>query len=104
MKIDDALQKAVTLNTDKTDGNKVRTSESRTPVSGGQKTGESVTLSPLASQLQSIAAAGANENVYDAEKVSAIKSAISSGQFRVDSEKVADGLINTVKDLLTAPR
>ena len=103
MKIDDALKKAVTLNTDKVDSNKART-ESKTPVAGGQKSGESVTLSPLASQLQSIAAAGANENVYDAEKVNAIKSAISSGQFRVDSEKVADGLINTVKDLLSAPR
>lgn len=103
MKIDDALQKAVTLNTDKVDSNKTRT-EAKAPVAGGQKTGASVTLSPLASQLQSIAAAGATENVYDAEKVSAIKSAISSGQFRVDSEKVADGLINTVKDLLSAPR
>lgn len=103
MKIDDALKKAVTLNTDKVDSNKART-ESRAPVTGGQKSGESVTLSPLASQLQSIAAAGANENVYNADKVNAIKSAISSGQFRVDSEKVADGLINTVKDLLSAPR
>ncbi|MBL8505620.1 MAG: flagellar biosynthesis anti-sigma factor FlgM [Methylobacillus glycogenes] len=103
MKIDDALKKAVTLNTDKVDSNKTRT-ESRAPATGGQKSGESVTLSPLASQLQSIAAAGANENVYNADKVNAIKSAISSGQFRVDSEKVADGLINTVKDLLSAPR
>ncbi|MCB5189288.1 flagellar biosynthesis anti-sigma factor FlgM [Methylobacillus arboreus] len=100
MKIDDALQKAVALNNDKTENKPApRASEAKTPVAG-----ESVTLSPLASQLQSIEAAGANEQVYDAEKVSAIKSAISSGQFRVDSEKVADGLINTVRDLLTAPR
>lgn len=100
MKIDDALQKAVALSNDKTENRPApRTSETKAPVAG-----ESVTLSPLAAQLQSIEAAGANEQVYDADKVSAIKSAISSGQFRVDSEKVADGLINTVKDLLTAQR
>lgn len=100
MKINDALQQAVTLNNEKTENKPApRASESKASVAG-----ESVTLSPLAAQLQSIAAAGANEQVYDADKVNAIKSAISSGQFRVDSEKVADGLINTVKDLLSAPR
>jgi negative regulator of flagellin synthesis FlgM len=41
--------------------------------------------------------------VFDAAKVGEIKSAIASGQFRVDSEKVADGLLATVKDLLTNP-
>ena len=100
MKIDDALQKAVALTNDKTENRPApRASETKATVAG-----ESVTLSPCASQLQSIEAAGANEQVYDADKVNAIKSAISSGQFRVDSEKVADGLINTVKDLLTVQR
>ena len=44
------------------------------------------------------------EFAYDAEKVEAIKSAIANGQFKVDSEKVADGLINSVKDLLSTQK
>ncbi|MCB5187983.1 flagellar biosynthesis anti-sigma factor FlgM [Methylobacillus caricis] len=101
MKIDDALQKAVALNNEKAENkSSAKANETKSPAAAG----ESVTLSPLASQLQSLEAAVASDNVYDADKVSAIKSAISSGQFRVDSEKVADGLINTVKDLLTTPR
>ncbi|HOY69884.1 MAG TPA: flagellar biosynthesis anti-sigma factor FlgM [Methylotenera sp.] len=65
--------------------------------------GESVTLSPLSAQMKSIEAE-ATAGVFDADKVEAIKSAISSGQFKVDSEKVADGLIQTVKDLLTTKK
>lgn len=62
--------------------------------------GENVTLSPMSVQLQSIASEVSTSGVFDAEKVNAIKSAIESGQFKVNSEKVADGLIDTVKDLL----
>ena len=64
------------------------------------KTSENVTLSPMSAQLKSISSDVATSGVFDAEKVEAIKSAIASGQFKVDSEKVADGLIDTVKDLL----
>lgn len=64
------------------------------------KTSENVTLSPMSAQLKSISSEVAASGVFDAEKVEAIKSAIASGQFKVDSEKVADGLIDTVKDLL----
>lgn len=61
---------------------------------------ENVTLSPMSVQLQSITSEVSTSGVFDAEKVNAIKSAIESGQFKVNSEKVADGLIDTVKDLL----
>ena len=40
------------------------------------------------------------DNVYDADKVEAIKLAISNGEFQIDAGKIADGLINTVQDLL----
>ncbi len=46
------------------------------------------------------ASVGADEPVFDAGKVEQIKSAIASGQFQVDSSKVADGLLQSVKDLL----
>jgi negative regulator of flagellin synthesis FlgM len=38
--------------------------------------------------------------VFDTKKVERIKLAIADGQFNVNSEKVADGLLETVRDLL----
>ncbi|WP_338848429.1 flagellar biosynthesis anti-sigma factor FlgM [Massilia sp. W12] len=54
----------------------------------------------LSSQLQSLEGKIASSNVFDAKKVEKIKLAIADGQFQVNSEKVADGLLETVKDLL----
>lgn len=65
---------------------------------------ESVTLSTLSSQLQSLEAKVSSAEVFDTEKVDAIKSAIANGQFKVDSGKVADGLIASVKDLLNTQK
>jgi negative regulator of flagellin synthesis FlgM len=44
----------------------------------------------------------ASSAVFEAKKVEEIKLAISEGRFQVNSEKVADGLLETVKDLLSA--
>ncbi len=54
----------------------------------------------LSSQLQSLEGKIAGSSVFDAKKVEKIKLAIADGQFQVNSEKVADGLLETVKDLL----
>jgi negative regulator of flagellin synthesis FlgM len=59
---------------------------------------DSVKLSP---QLQSLEG---KSGVFDAKKVEKIKLAIADGQFQVNSEKVADGLLETVKDLLQSRR
>ena len=55
----------------------------------------------LSSQGQAMASAvGSSNAVFDSKKVERIKLAIADGQFNVNSEKVADGLLETVRDLL----
>ncbi len=54
----------------------------------------------LSSQLKSLAGQVAGSSVFDTKKVEEIKAAIAGGQFQVNAEKVADGLMDTVKDLI----
>jgi negative regulator of flagellin synthesis FlgM len=54
----------------------------------------------LSSQGQALAATGSSSQVFDSKKVERIKAAMADGQFTVNSEKVADGLLDTVRDLL----
>lgn len=43
---------------------------------------------------------GAGSAVFDSAKVAEIKAAIANGSFKVNAERIADGLIDTVKDLI----
>lgn len=108
MNINDSIKSKLSVAGDKTLIEKTTTKTAQTAkekasASGQITGGESVTLSSLSAQVKSFEAQ-ATAGVFDADKVEAIKSAISSGQFKVDSEKVADGLIQTVKDLLTTKK
>jgi negative regulator of flagellin synthesis FlgM len=101
MKINDSIKQTVDLTADKVgvkSGKKAEQTSTSAPAT------ESVTLSSLSSQLQSLEAKVSGTEVFDAEKVDAIKSAIASGQFKVDSGKVADGLIDSVKDFLNTKK
>lgn len=57
---------------------------------------DSVTLSATSVQLQSLE----GSEVFDTHKVEEIKAAIARGDFSVDTAKVADGLLQTVKELI----
>jgi negative regulator of flagellin synthesis FlgM len=54
----------------------------------------------LSGQLQNIEKNLSKGEVFDAERVAEIKQAISEGRFTVNADKVADGLLDTVRDLI----
>lgn len=54
-----------------------------------------VSLSPLSSDLR--ASQGSD---VDAAKVASIKAAIADGSLKMDTSKIADGILNTARDLL----
>jgi|SRR6185369_7040848 len=69
---------------------------------GAQAGGNAVNLSALSrtlSDLETKVGGG-----VDTQRVAAIKAAIANGDFKVDAGAVADGLVNSVKDMLTKQR
>ncbi|MCX7194068.1 MAG: flagellar biosynthesis anti-sigma factor FlgM [Proteobacteria bacterium] len=65
-----------------------------------QQSSTSVSLGSTATQLSKMEASMAGTPVVDANKVTQIKQAISDGRFQVNSSAVADGLIQSVRDLI----
>ena len=59
-----------------------------------------VSLSTLSGQLHDMQASLAQGAGFDAAKVESIKTAIRNGEFRVNPNKVADKLIDTVRELV----
>lgn len=57
---------------------------------------DNVRLSSQAKALSSTSTGG----VFDTKKVEDIKAAIAGGQFQVDAAKIADGLIDSVRDMI----
>nr|WP_212760863.1 flagellar biosynthesis anti-sigma factor FlgM [Telluria aromaticivorans] len=97
VKINDTIKGNPGLQPATTPANNTRTDKAATTAATPAAT-DSVRLS---SQGQAMAAAvGGNNQVFDTKKVERIKMAIADGQFQVNSEKVADGLLDTVRDLL----
>ncbi|MGL1833337.1 flagellar biosynthesis anti-sigma factor FlgM [Rhodocyclaceae bacterium SMB388] len=59
-----------------------------------------VELSALSASLSKADAAIASTPVVDQARVDEIRLAISEGRFQVDAKRVADGLIDSVRDML----
>lgn len=64
----------------------------------------SVHLGTSSVQLRHLEHSIATSSVVDKDKVEAIKKAISEGRFQVNSGVVADRLIDSVKDLISASK
>lgn len=62
----------------------------------------SVHLGSSSVRMQNIENGMASTPVVDKEKVAAIKQAISEGRFQINSAAVADGLLDSVKELINA--
>jgi negative regulator of flagellin synthesis FlgM len=60
-----------------------------------------VSLSSLSSTLRSLAASGSAD--IDTTHVEAIKDAIRNGTLQIDTSKIADGVLETARSLLSAP-
>ncbi|MDZ4200598.1 MAG: flagellar biosynthesis anti-sigma factor FlgM [Gallionella sp.] len=62
--------------------------------------GTSVSLGSTAAQLSSLERGMAESSPVDSGKVEQIKQAISEGRFKVNTEVVAERLLETVRDLI----
>ncbi|MDP2261850.1 MAG: flagellar biosynthesis anti-sigma factor FlgM [Hydrogenophaga sp.] len=63
--------------------------------------GVTVTLSPTS---QAMASGGSSSDVFNAEKVEAMKQAIASGTFQVNAEAIADKMLSNAAEMLSATR
>jgi negative regulator of flagellin synthesis FlgM len=59
-----------------------------------------VSLSPRAAQLKQLETQLAAIPVVDRARVESIKEAIASGQYAINAENIAEGLIDSVKEML----
>lgn len=68
------------------------------------KTSGEVAISPLSTRLHQIEASLGNEPVANAQRVAEIKQAIAEGRFKIDAERIADGLLASVREMLEKDR
>lgn len=97
MKIDNSLKSVGTTGSDTRTGNTGKTTTDKAP-----EPGVSVELSGLSGQLKALESQIANVDVVDTAKVSEIKQAIAEGRFRINSDVIADRLLQTVQELIGA--
>lgn len=77
--------------------NRPAQSKANQPADAGQT---AVTLSPRAAELKQLETQLAAIPVVDRARVESIKEAIASGQYTINAENIAEGLIDSVKEML----
>ena len=98
MKIDNAMGSVGGLPSSEA---RPRPSKGGAPAAAGAA-GETVELSSLSARMQEVDAALANVPMIDSGRVAEIKQAMAEGRFKVDAGKVADGLIESVRQMIAA--
>lgn len=68
-----------------------------TPQRAETGSSERVDISSLSARMQEV---GAGEAPVNAQRVAEIKLAISEGKFQINPERIADGLLASVRDML----
>ena len=76
----------------------------KTGDAAASKGAEAVSLSDLSAQMHELEARLSAEPTFDANRVEQMKDAIRSGDYKVNADAVADGLIDSVRQLLQQPR
>ena len=69
---------------------------------GGESGGQAVNLSELSRTLSAMESSLGDGSV-DMQRVAGIKAAIRNGDFKVDANAVAEGLVRSVEDMLAGP-
>lgn len=64
------------------------------------QTDDQVALSPLSTTLAKAEAALSATPAVDKARVAEIRQAISEGRFKIDANRIADGLIESVREML----
>ena len=81
--------------------NRVRPQPGQPQSRGGD---DKVELSPLSSTLAKASASIASTPTVDRARVDEIRAAISEGRFKIDAGRIADGLIESVREMLDGQR
>lgn len=71
-----------------------------TPPQQSPESGAQVQISARSSQLQGAVALSGESAIVDTKRIAEIKQAIAEGKLKVDPEKIADGLIDSVRQML----
>ena len=98
MKIDNSVKATGSLPSN--DG-RARSAKESPKAESSNAGSERVELSSLSSRMLQMEEAISNTPVVDSTKVDEIKQAMSEGRFKVNTEKVADGLIESVRQMLS---
>jgi negative regulator of flagellin synthesis FlgM len=78
------------------DSGRARGPAAPTPQAGSASS-ERVDISSLSARLQEV---GGGEAPVNAQRVAEIKQAIAEGRFQINPERIADGLLASVRDML----